>query len=211
MRTLQRGRRDISCPPSKRLMTAVSLSPDILEYKNIRIFHKVTVLHVQDIGVRCYNIVTDLLKALLGNGSVNTFQHTRNATIRWKCLLCVREWTVAMQRVQWRHTTVSSGHVTCFLWCVSVPRLNKESSLKGQTSNEAEISWVQISTESRTAETRELELENWVDIPRWSKKKCQEDFIVIWSDSFCFETRCQETTSEDWESWCLWSGELESV
>jgi hypothetical protein len=34
------------------------------------------------------NIVTDLLKALLGNGSVKAFQHTRHATIRWKCFLC---------------------------------------------------------------------------------------------------------------------------
>jgi hypothetical protein len=33
-------------------------------------------------------IMTDLLKALLGNGSVKTFQHTRHATIRWKCFLC---------------------------------------------------------------------------------------------------------------------------
>jgi hypothetical protein len=44
------------------------------------------------------NVVTDLLKALLGNGPVNTFEHTPHATIRWKCFLCVRARTVVMQR-----------------------------------------------------------------------------------------------------------------
>jgi hypothetical protein len=47
------------------------------------------------------NIVTDLIKALLGNGSVNTFQHKFHATIRWKCFLCGP-----------RHATV---WVLCFL------------------------------------------------------------------------------------------------
>jgi hypothetical protein len=35
-----------------------------------------------------------------------------------------------MQRAQlerWRHTTVDSGDVTCFLGCISVPRLYIES------------------------------------------------------------------------------------
>jgi hypothetical protein len=44
--------------------------------------------------------VTDLLKALLGNTPVHTFQHTRHAAIRWKCFLCVRAWTVATQRMR---------------------------------------------------------------------------------------------------------------
>jgi hypothetical protein len=42
-------------------------------------------------GVTCIwedNIVTDLLKALLGNGSVKAFQHTRHARIRRECFLC---------------------------------------------------------------------------------------------------------------------------
>jgi hypothetical protein len=39
-------------------------------------------------GLIAYNIVTDLLKALLGKGSLNTFQHTHHTTIRWKCSLC---------------------------------------------------------------------------------------------------------------------------
>jgi hypothetical protein len=38
-------------------------------------------------------IVTDLLKTLIGGGLVNTFQHTR-----FLCFLCVRPWTLAMQR-----------------------------------------------------------------------------------------------------------------
>jgi hypothetical protein len=50
------------------------------------------------VNVSGEHIVTDLFKALLGNGSVNTFQHTRYATIRRKCFLCIRPWTVAMQR-----------------------------------------------------------------------------------------------------------------
>jgi RNase P/RNase MRP subunit POP5 len=49
------------------------------------------------LGIReVKNIVTDLLKALLGDGSVNTFQNTRQATIRWKYFLCVRAWTIAV-------------------------------------------------------------------------------------------------------------------
>jgi hypothetical protein len=42
--------------------------------------------------------VMDLLKALLGNSSANTSQHTRHATVPWKCFLCVSARTVAMQR-----------------------------------------------------------------------------------------------------------------
>jgi hypothetical protein len=44
--------------------------------------------------------MTDLLKALLDDGPVNTFQHTRHATMRWKCFLCVRALTVSMQRAR---------------------------------------------------------------------------------------------------------------
>jgi hypothetical protein len=41
--------------------------------------------------------VTDLLKTLLGGGSVDAFHHTRHATIRWKCFVsahaaCARGW-----------------------------------------------------------------------------------------------------------------------
>jgi hypothetical protein len=38
------------------------------------------------------------------------------------------------------------------------------------------------------------------EVPWWLNKKWQEDFIVIWSASFCVEIRCQETTSEDGKS-----------
>jgi hypothetical protein len=41
--------------------------------------------------------VTDLLKALPGNGSVNTFQHMHHAAILWKCFHRVRTWTVAIE------------------------------------------------------------------------------------------------------------------
>jgi hypothetical protein len=43
----------------------------------------------------CQNIVMDLLKALLGNGSVNTFQHTRHATTEVFSMLGSRQrqWT----------------------------------------------------------------------------------------------------------------------
>jgi hypothetical protein len=49
---------------------------------------------------------------------------------------------------------------------------------------------------------RELKLKNLVEFwrvgsPRWLKKKWQEDFIIIWSDSSCVEIRCQETNSYD--------------
>jgi hypothetical protein len=33
----------------------------------------------------------------------------------------------------------------------------------------------------------------------WWKAK-EQDFLVIWTASFCVEIRCQETTSEDYES-----------
>jgi hypothetical protein len=46
-----------------------------------------------------HNSVMDLLKASLGNNYVHTFRHTRHATIIWKCFLCVRTWTVAIQRM----------------------------------------------------------------------------------------------------------------
>jgi hypothetical protein len=45
-------------------------------------------------------IVTDLLKALLGSIPVSTFQHTRHATVLWKCFLRIRAWTVAIQRMR---------------------------------------------------------------------------------------------------------------
>jgi hypothetical protein len=54
-------------------------------------------------------------KALLGNGSVSMFQHTRHATIWWKCFLCVYAWTVAIQCMP--------GDVTqqwvAITWCAS--------------------------------------------------------------------------------------------
>jgi hypothetical protein len=46
------------------------------------------------------DIVTHLLKTLLGNGPVNTFQYTRHTTIRWKCFLFVRSRTVAIQHAR---------------------------------------------------------------------------------------------------------------
>jgi hypothetical protein len=46
------------------------------------------------------NIVTDLLKALLGNSSVNMFQHMRQANIRWECFLFISARTVAMERAR---------------------------------------------------------------------------------------------------------------
>jgi hypothetical protein len=43
-------------------------------------------------------IVTDLLKALLGNGSASTFQHApRNNTVE---VFCVRAWTIAIQHIR---------------------------------------------------------------------------------------------------------------
>jgi hypothetical protein len=48
-----------------------------------------------------------------------------------------------------------------------------------------------------STETGELELENWVGIPRSLNKEWQEDFLVIRSDSFCVEILCQETTNGD--------------
>jgi hypothetical protein len=72
------------------------------------------------------DIVTNLMKELLGNCSEKTFKHTHHVTVRWKCFLYVRAWTVAIQRMCGDVTTVSSGHMTCFLWSVSVPRLYNE-------------------------------------------------------------------------------------
>jgi hypothetical protein len=37
---------------------------------------------------RSQHIATGLIKALLDNGSLNKFQHMRQATIRLKCFLC---------------------------------------------------------------------------------------------------------------------------
>jgi hypothetical protein len=54
-------------------------------------------------------IVTDFLKALLGDGPVNTFQRTRHSTVRWKCFLRVCARTVAMQRARSLH---AHGDVT---------------------------------------------------------------------------------------------------
>jgi hypothetical protein len=50
---------------------------------------------------------------------------------------------------------------------------------------------------------------SWV--PRFQGKKWQEDVIFIWSVSFWVEIRCQETTSEDEESQCVYNDGLESV
>jgi hypothetical protein len=59
--------------------------------------------------------------------------------------------------------------------------------------------------------TRRQSRESFSWISRFQDIWRREDFIVIWSASFCVEIRCQETTSEDWESWCVCSGGLESV
>jgi hypothetical protein len=37
-------------------------------------------------------------------------------------------------------------------------------------------------------------------VPRFQSDWRQEDFIAIWSASFCVDIRCQETTSEYGES-----------
>jgi hypothetical protein len=96
----------------------------------------------------------------------------------------------------------SSDHLTCFPWCLSVPflyswvvNINSPQMGRGESQKLVEYRLVPGSTESRTTKDRELELENWVGIPRWLKKKWQEDFIMIWSDSSCVEIRCQVMTS----------------
>jgi hypothetical protein len=43
-----------------------------------------------------YCIMTNLLKALLGNSPVNTFQHAPHKNIV-EVFLCVRAWTIATQ------------------------------------------------------------------------------------------------------------------
>jgi hypothetical protein len=43
------------------------------------------------------HIMTDLLKALLGNSPVNTFQHMCHTAILWKCFPRACVWTVAIQ------------------------------------------------------------------------------------------------------------------
>jgi hypothetical protein len=49
-----------------------------------------------------------------------------------------------------------------------------------------------------------VNFEDWVQIRpeeyRVIDDEIKEDFIVIWSASFCVEIRCQETISEDGES-----------
>jgi hypothetical protein len=122
------------------------------------------------------NNVTDLLKALLGKGSVNMpATHVVNNS------------TVEMFSM-WSALRNSRGAVFS-AW--SVPRLYNES-LARRLDEKIGIG----RTEWRTMETGELELENWVGIPRWLKKKWQAYFIMIWNDSSCIEIRCQDTTME---------------
>jgi hypothetical protein len=42
------------------------------------------------------SIVTDLLRALLGGGSVGTFKRMRHAAVLWRSLLPVRTWTIGI-------------------------------------------------------------------------------------------------------------------
>jgi hypothetical protein len=136
--------------------------------------------------------VTNLLKALLSNGSVNTFQHMRHWTIRWKCFLRGP-----------RHATIWAVyflHDPCRVYIARI--VGGTRWVAGNRLVECRL--VQMGTRSRS--TRQgIELENCIEfwrigIARRLKKKWQEDFIAIWSDSFCIEIRCQETTNWDWES-----------
>jgi hypothetical protein len=94
--------------------------------------------------------VTDLLKALLGNGSVNTFQHTRHA--------------IAEVFSMWSAPRNSRGAVFS-AW--TVPRLYN-----------ASLFVALMSTESRTKRL-EIELENWAEFRESAVegiRMCQEDF-----------------------------------
>jgi DMSO/TMAO reductase YedYZ heme-binding membrane subunit len=62
-------------------------------------------------------IVTDLLKALLGNSPVSTFQRTCHSTVLWKCFLCVRAWTVPIQCMRGDVTQQCVG-ITCYVFSV---------------------------------------------------------------------------------------------
>jgi hypothetical protein len=55
--------------------------------------------------------VMNLLKELLCNGSVNTFQHMHHAIIWWKCFLCGLCYIAASGPRDW----LGSDHMTCFL------------------------------------------------------------------------------------------------
>jgi hypothetical protein len=77
-------------------------------------------LHNRISSLAHYNSVTDLLKALLGNSSVNTYQHTRQ--YGGSIFLCPSMDRCYATRVLRRHTTVSSDHVTCVFSSWSVPR-----------------------------------------------------------------------------------------
>jgi hypothetical protein len=117
----------------------------------------------------------DLVKALLGNGSVNT----PAARMRNKIVPSDRQCNSNTSLQQfWQQKKVFPMY--------SVPSLYNKNVFA------AEIRIVQKSTESRTAKTGIRELDRVLEN---RKSKVTEDFIVIWSDSSCVQFRCQETES----------------
>jgi hypothetical protein len=72
------------------------------------------------------NIVTDLFKVLLGNGSVNTFQHTCPTKQQKRCFLCVRRRDCFLDK--WR---LCNNRRLCFPWCLFVAFIGTESRTKG--------------------------------------------------------------------------------
>jgi hypothetical protein len=98
---------------------------------------------------------------------------------------------------QWTHSLTCD---TCFLWgpCRRIIRGSRI------TEKEVQESWAG-STGTRMEHVfselwRFVEYRLGQRSTEWLKTKQQEDFIVIWSASFCAEMHCQETTSEDGES-----------
>jgi hypothetical protein len=149
----------------------------------------------------------DLLKALLGNVSVNMFQHaTMGAMFSMdECYSSLLSSTTIMATEEVfsmrsaphnsRRAVLSAWSMLClYNWSLFVALMSTQSRIiKLEMGLENQVKFWRVST------------------PRWLKKKWQEDFIVIWSDSSCVEICYQAVTSGEWESQCMCNVELESV
>jgi hypothetical protein len=139
--------------------------------------------------------VTDLLKALLGNGLVNSFQHTCNPTVEE--VFSVRSALRNSRRAVFSVWSAPRSSRIAVFSAWSVPRLyngNLFVALMG-TESRSKGMGIQRSRDWIGEQGRVLESRS----PRSLKKKWQ-DFIVIWSDSSCVEIRYRDMTSGDLES-----------
>jgi hypothetical protein len=140
--------------------------------------------------------LTDFIKALPGNSSVNTVQHTTIDEVVFSmssgpssggttglCDLFLSNGSVnTLPPKQWRQQ-----QRRCFPWGLYRVLIR-------------EVNAVTESVQGQLRVSRESRKIFGCEVPEWLKTKLQEDFIVIWSASLCVEIRCQETTSEDGES-----------